>query len=93
MKKHLLFLTALLATFTLFAQLSTGEMPPSFSLKNADNAPINTITLQQPDVDKLLAEDESEEAMFKPRRFGVILRCDKDFFENATIRETKTDRI
>ena len=93
MKKHLLFLTALLATFTLFAQLSTGEMPPSFSLKNADNAPINTITLQQPDVDKLLAEDESEEAMFKPRRFGVILRCDKDFFENATIIETKTDRI
>lgn len=89
MKKQLLMLALLFASFAATAQLSTGEMPPSFSDKDLAQTAVKTITLAKPDLERVIAEDESEEAMFKPRRFGVIVPCHKDFFENAQSVKTK----
>lgn len=92
MRRFLLFFVALCLCFYANAQLSTDEMPPSFSLKE-DKAEIKTIHLEKPDLTRVMAEDESEESLFKMRRFGVILKCGADFFEHADVTTTKDGKI
>lgn len=92
MKKFLIYFAVILFCFAAKAQLSTGEMPPSFSLKDVPNQ-IPTLHIAKPDLTKVIEEDESEESLFKMRRFGVILQCGKDFFENANVFETEEGRI
>ncbi len=89
MKKQLLALALLLVGFAGQAQLSTGELPPSFSQKDLLQGEIKTIKLETPDLSSVMAEDESEEMMFKPRRFGVILPCKVDFFSQAEKTSTE----
>lgn len=93
MKKQLLFLVLALFAFTAHAQLSTNEMPPSFSSKELMNAEVKTIALAKPDLTEVVAEDESDEATFKPRRFGVILPCHTDFFSQAECTKTADGKI
>ena len=92
MRKFVLFFVALFVCFYANAQLSTNEMPPSFSLKE-DNAVIKTISLEKPDLTKVIEEDESDESLFKMRRFGVILKCGKDFFEHADVTTNEKGKI
>lgn len=93
MKKQLLFSALALFAFTAHAQLSTNEMPPSFSSKELMNAEVKTIALAKPDLTEVVAEDESDEATFKPRRFGVILPCHTDFFSQAECTKTADGKI
>ncbi len=93
MKKHILFTALALLAFAARAQLSTNEMPPSFSSKELMNAEVKTIALAKPDLTKVVAEDESDQAAFKPRRFGVILPCKTDFFSKAESTPIKEGTI
>ncbi len=83
MKKQFILLIMLFVALSAQAQLSTGETPVSFSIADLAQQQIKTLTLEKPNVEALLQEDESEERMFKPRRFGVILPVNIDFFAQA----------
>lgn len=67
----------------LFAQISQGGIPPS-SKNNIDHVGFRTITLQNPDVAKLLAEDEFSDKYALPMRFSVSVPTEIDFSKQGT---------
>ena len=89
------FVLALLLTAVLgaYAQLGTGESPVSFAMKDFDHSAVKTISMDKPDLERVMAEDASEEAFFKPRRFGVILPLGIDFFKEAQSMEVEGGRL
>lgn len=62
------------------AQLSNESKPKSFNLSKFDYTKINTIDIQEPNLEELYLEDIENEKEFKMRRFGVILPIGVDFY-------------
>ncbi len=65
------------------AQISQGGIPPSSKL-NIGNGGFKTITIQNPDVAKLLVEDEFSDKYELPMRFSVSVPADIDFSKQGT---------
>ena len=93
MKGNFVLALLLTAAFGAYAQLGTGESPVSFSMKDFDHSAVKTISMDKPDLERVMAEDASEEAFFKPRRFGVILPLGIDFFKEAQSMEVEEGRL
>ena len=66
------FTLLLLRAGTVFAQLSCGGVPPGFTLNDKPEA-LASVTVRQPDVNKLLDEDKTYPS---PYRFATILPVD-----------------
>lgn len=81
MKKLSLILTVLFLGMYASAQISTKQVPRSFSLKNEIEIP--TTTLSSPDVDALIEEDELNANFFKPQRCAVAVPMFENYFDKA----------
>ncbi len=81
MKKITLIFSVLLFSMSMYAQISTKQLPRSFSLKNDISVP--TKTLASPDVDALLEEDDLNANFFKAQRCAVAVPLFESFFDNA----------
>lgn len=81
------FVLALLLTAVLgaYAQLGTGESPVSFAMKDFDHSAVKTISMDKPDLERVMAEDASEEAFFQTETF----RCDTAFGHRLFQRGSK----
>ncbi len=81
MKKQFLILALTISSILAYAQISTKQLPPSFSEKEKINMAYRT--LSSPDIDALLSEDERNAKFFKPQRCAVAVPMFEDFFDNA----------
>ncbi|MBQ9255220.1 MAG: T9SS type A sorting domain-containing protein [Bacteroidales bacterium] len=83
MKKILFATLVLFASVSVFAQLSTKQLPRSFKM-DINYSSIPTIKMQSPDVDALLAQDEeNSKNLFKPQRCATIIPLESNFFDDA----------
>lgn len=84
------FVTAVLiilwAPVGLFAQLSYGGSPLSFSTPLKKGIPV--VQLQKPDLEKIRKEDSINSTKLKPYRFAAHIETDVDFSEKALWEET-----
>lgn len=71
-----------------FSQLRIEKQPRSFSLKE-DVKYLQINNIPKPDMDKIYQEDETNDTLFKIRRFGVILPVGKDLIADS--KQLKTD--
>ena len=83
MKKLILTLALLTISVSAFSQLSTKQNPRSFKMYvNEQTIPLQT--LEAPDVDFLLAEDEENaKTTFKPQRCATHIAYNANFFDKA----------
>lgn len=82
MKKLSLILIVLFLGMYASAQISTKQVPRSFSLKSEIEIP--TTTLSSPDVDALMQEDEiNARDFFKPQRCAVAVPMFENYFDKA----------
>ncbi|MBP1629544.1 MAG: protease [Bacteroidetes bacterium] len=92
MKKNVLLVIALLNISVAYSQLSVGGTPKSFRLNNIKS--IGTkVNIDKPDLTTVTEEDNSEESLFKLRRFGVIIPMGLDFFEKASMTEVENGKL
>ena len=83
MKKIIIATLTLFVSMSLFAQLSTKQVPRSFKM-DVNYSSIPTIKMQSPDVDALLAQDEDNaKNLFKPQRCATIIPLESNFFDDA----------
>jgi hypothetical protein len=93
MKKfYILVITLLMCNFS-FAQLSIEGTPKSFLYKDLAVLLTASIEVEQPDLDTVIKQDNSDESMNKIRRFGVIIPVKVDFFEKADMAEVEDGRL
>ena len=81
-------LTIILFSSSSFAQLSTGGQPHSFAVQAQSSVP--SVVMADVDVAKLLAEDEQEEKLGVPMRFGFPFDVNYNLL-NSGVWETMSD--
>lgn len=93
MKKVYLIIVVLLLSNITFAQLSIEGTPKSFTNKEISSLLTATLEVAQPDLTKVIEEDNSQESMYKPRRFGVTIPVNIDFFKKADVADIDNGKV
>lgn len=93
MKRIYLIISVLLLSNITFAQLSVEGTPKSFTHKDISSLLTATLDVPQPDLTKVIEEDNSEESMYKTRRFGVTIPVGVDFFKKADEAEVDNGKL
>ncbi len=81
MKRYFSIVTLLVLSLLVSAQISTKELPRSFSIK--ENIGVASKVLSSPDVEALLIEDDENANFFKMQRCAVAVPMFESFFDNA----------
>lgn len=93
MKRIYLIIVVLLLNNITFAQLSVEGTPKSFTHKDISSLLTATLDVAQPDLTKVIEDDNSQESMYKPRRFGVTIPVGVDFFKKADVAEVDNGKL
>lgn len=91
-KLYFLVITLLICNFS-FAQLSIEGTPKSFLYKDLAVLLTASLEVEQPDLDTIIVQDNSDENMYKIRRFGVIVPVGINFFDKADVAEVEDGRM
>ncbi len=93
MKRIYLIIVVLLLSNITFAQLSVEGTPKSFTHKDISSLLTATLDVAQPDLTKVIEDDNSVESMYKTRRFGVTIPVGVDFFKKADVVEVDNGKL
>src|SRR5574344_1533515 len=84
MTRIILMIAVLLTANFIFAQLSSGSKPRSFSQSEIYASLSAQLNVPEPSLTKAIAEDAiNDTSFYKPRHFGLVLSVGEDFLAKA----------
>jgi len=82
MKRICIFIISLLPILeVVYPQISTKQLPQSFTLNNNEIGEENTLFIDAPNIEEL--QKEENDILFKPRTCAYLIPVEEDFFDKA----------